>query len=102
MSHFMRAVGHVDGGAAVRVADEALTEVLDAVRLTGKKGTVTITLQILPNGDRGFEVTTRVSAKAPDVEFGKSFFYTDKDGHLTRTPPADESLNLVNLADREG
>lgn len=102
MSHFLSAIGHVDGGMAVEVADEQLTEVLNAVRKTGKKGQVTVELHIAPNGERGFEVTTRVKAKAPDVEFGKSFFYADTDGHLTRQPPAEESENLVKLGSREG
>ncbi len=99
MSHFLAAIGQVDGGAAVEVANEQLTEVLEAVRRTGKKGSVSVELVIVPNG-AGFAVTTKVRAKAPDVDFGKSFFYTDADGRLTRTPPREESANLVNLADR--
>ena len=103
MSHFLAAIGQVDGGAAVRLADEQLGDVLEAVRRTGKKGSVTVELHVSPNGERGFEVTTKVKAKAPDMEFGKSFFYVDHDGRLTRTPPQEEGDNLLNLADkREG
>lgn len=100
MSHFLQAIGQVDGGAAVEVADDYLTEVLQAVRGTGKKGTVTIELHVASNGERGYEVTTKVKAKAPEVEFGRSFFYTDQNGRLSRTPPADESEALINLQHR--
>lgn len=101
MSHFLRALGHVDGGAAVGVADEQLSAVLQSVRQTGKKGTVTVELHVAPNGERGFKVTTKVKAKAPDLDFGESFFFTDRSGHLTRTPPAEESEDLIRLNDRK-
>lgn len=101
MSHYLAAVGQVDGGAAVKTADEYLTEVLQAVRATGKKGAVTVELHVEPNGERGFQVTTKVKAKAPELEFGRSFFYADKNGHLTRTPPAEESAAIL-MNDRRG
>lgn len=99
MSHFLAAVGQVDGGMAVETADEYLTEVVNAVRQTGKKGRVTIELHVSPNGERGFEVTTKVKASAPEVEFGRSFFFSDQHGRLTRTPPEEESAAIL-LSDR--
>lgn len=95
MSHFLRAFEQIDGGEAVTTADEILKEVLEAVRRTGKKGSVSVILSVAPNGDRGFEVTTRVSGKAPELDFGKSFFFADKSGHLTRIPPKAESENIL-------
>ena len=86
-SHFLMALGRIDGGMPVEVADQQLKEITDAVLRTGKKGTVTMTLEIAPNGDQGVAATAKVAAKAPMVNFGQSFFYTDRNGHLTRQAP---------------
>ncbi len=53
-SHFLMAIGRIDGGHAIEVADEQLRDVISAVTRTGKKGTVTVTLEISPNGETGF------------------------------------------------
>ncbi len=95
MSKFFDAFRHIDAGNASAETDEQLAEILKAVRATGKKGSVTITLEVAPNGDRGFEVTTKITAKAPQVSFGKAFFFTDRDGHLTRKAPAEEAQELL-------
>lgn len=86
-SHFLMAVGRIDGGMPIEVADQQLKDVTDAVLRTGKKGTVALTLEVAPNGDHGIAATAKVTAKAPAVNFGQSFFYTDGKGHLTRKAP---------------
>lgn len=86
-SHFLAALGRIDGGHAIEVADEQLRQVTQAVTRTGKKGTVTVTVEVSPNGEQGFAVTAKVAAKAPQLQFGQSFFFMGRDGDLTRTPP---------------
>ncbi|NDK37181.1 hypothetical protein [Rhodovulum sulfidophilum] len=86
-SHFLMALGRVDGGHAIEVADEQLREVISAVNRTGKKGTVTVILEVNPNGETGFAVTARVKATAPQLQFGQSFFFMGRDGDLTREAP---------------
>lgn len=87
-SHFLMAAGRVDGGMPIETADSQLRAVIDAVRRTGKKGSVSLTLEISPNGETGLEVSAKVKATAPQVAFGKSFFFTDpRSGDLTRESP---------------
>jgi hypothetical protein len=86
-SHFLMAIGRIDGGMPIETADQQLKDVTDAVLRTGKKGTVTVTLEVSPNGDQGIAATVKVTARAPTVNFGQSFFYTDPKGHLTRQAP---------------
>ena len=64
-SHFLMAIGRIDGGLPVETADAHLRDVLDAVRRTGKKGSVTVTLEVAPNGEFGFAASCKVTAKAP-------------------------------------
>lgn len=87
-SHFLMALGRIDGGHAVEVADEQLREVIAAVHRTGKKGSVTVTLEVAPNGEMGFAASVKVTAKAPQHAFGQSFFFLGSDGALTREAPS--------------
>lgn len=86
-SHFLMAIGRIDGGLAVEVADEKLRDVLAAVQRTGKKGSVSITIEIAANGEMGFAASAKVAAKAPMIDFGQSFFFVDRKGDLTRNAP---------------
>lgn len=86
-SHFLMAVGRVDGGLAIETADARLRDVIAAVQRTGKKGVVTVALEVSPNGEFGFAASAKVTAKAPEINFGQSFFYTDREGNLTRQAP---------------
>lgn len=86
-SHFLMAVGRIDGGLPIETADNQLRDVIAAVQRTGKRGSVTLTLDIAPNGELGFEASCKVTAKAPNIQFGKSFFFMGRNGDLTREAP---------------
>lgn len=86
-SHFLMALGRAGAGGVVETADEVLREVISAVLKTGKKGKVSITMNVSPNGDEGLEVSCDVAATAPRMSFGKSFFFRDATGGLTRESP---------------
>ena len=94
-SHFLMAVGRIDGGLPVEIADQQLRDVIAAVQRTGKKGTVTITLEVAPNGELGFAASAKVTAKAPQISFGKSFFFMGRNGDLTRQAPEMTQLGLM-------
>jgi len=94
-SHFLMALGRIDGGLPVETADQQLRDVIGAVQRTGKKGTVTVALEIAPNGEMGFAASAKVSAKAPQIDFGQSFFFMGRNGDLTRESPSMEHLGLM-------
>lgn len=96
-SHFLMALGRHDEGSVVETADEALREVVAQVMRTGKKGSVTLTMEVEPNGQKGLEVSCKLSAKAPQLAFGKSFYFTNNNGDLTRTPPRGEEAQLLRM-----
>jgi hypothetical protein len=101
-SHFLMAVGRIDGGLPVEIADQQLRDVISAVQRTGKKGTVTITLEVAPNGELGFAASAKVTAKAPQISFGQSFFFMGRDGDLTRQAPEMTQLGLMNKENANG
>lgn len=86
-SHFLMALGRIDGGLPVETADNCLRDVISAVQRSGKKGSVTVTLEVTPNGEMGFAASAKVTAKAPQVQFGQSFFFQDRNGNLARNAP---------------
>ena len=101
-SHFMAALGRAgDGGSVVETMDDMLNKVVDAVYRTGNKGTVTLKVELKPNGKngRGFEVTWDTKCSIPSPQHGKSFAYADENNNLTRTPPADEMQEAFSTVD---
>lgn len=101
-SHFLMAIGRIDGGHAIEVADEQLRDVITAVNRTGKKGTVSISLEVSPNGETGFAATAKVVAKAPALNFGQSFFFMGRDGDLTRNAPDYVQTSLLKSETQDG
>ncbi|MEE4209686.1 MAG: hypothetical protein V2I43_10500 [Parvularcula sp.] len=89
------AIGRIDGGLPIETADAQLRDVIAAVQRTGKKGTVTVTLEVAPNGEMGFAASAKVTAKAPLINFGQSFFFMGRDGDLTRSAPEMTQLGLM-------
>lgn len=98
-SHFLMALGRIDGGHAIETADEQLRDVITQVNRTGKKGTVTVALEVSPNGETGFAATAKVTAKAPNINFGQSFFFMGRDGNLTREAPNYVQQSLLKQED---
>lgn len=86
-SHFLMAIGRHSGGQVIETADQQLKDVMAAVMRTGKKGSVSLTLSVSPNGEAGLEVSCKVKATAPEIEFGKSFYFVGRDGGLSRQAP---------------
>jgi hypothetical protein len=74
------------------VADEAATklaELVTGVQETGKKGSVTVTIQVAPykGNDEVVNVSAAVTAKLPRAETPTSIFYTAGNGNLSRNDP---------------
>ena len=76
-------------GAGHQKAGEALQRVVGAVRDTGKKGSVTITVNIEPmkQSEDALVTTVVVAEKIPTVAPKGAIFYADEDHNLQRTDP---------------
>ena len=74
------------------IADEAATELaklVTAVKETGKKGRLTVTVEVAPfsGNDEIVKVSGTVTVRAPRTEPPASIFYQDEDGNLSRNDP---------------
>lgn len=83
-------------GRAVDQATRLLAEVVRAVDETGKGGEVTLKLKIKPEkgGGSAKTITCEVKAKKPEADIPDAIFYSDPDGDLHRTDPAQQEMDL--------
>ncbi|NYD39945.1 hypothetical protein [Nocardioides panaciterrulae] len=88
------------GGKSHDELSEALFDLVQRVRDTGKKGSVQYTISVGPmKGDKDvLVIDDQIKLKLPEHDRKASLFYTDKTGNLTRNDPnqlAFESLREV-------
>lgn len=83
-------------GRPVEEATMALADVVKAVDETGKKGSVTITLEINPAKHGGPEKTIncKVTQKKPLSDIAPAVFFSDEDGDLHRIDPRQEDMRF--------
>jgi hypothetical protein len=92
------------GTFTAKLADE-LQRLTSAVKQTGKKGTLTLSLTVAPlkagNTDN-LIVTGKSLLKAPEDDSANptSIFYSDDAGNLTRDDPRQETLPIRGLPTR--
>lgn len=81
-------------GNAIADLDDALAQLVASVRETGKAGTLTLKLRVEPadKDSRTVFVTDEIASKLPKREPGKSIFYIDHQGRLTRNDPDQPDL----------
>jgi hypothetical protein len=77
-------------GAVMNNVSMQLRDIIQAVRMTEKKGALTLKLTVTPAVKGSGEIVvieaaTRVSKPEPDL--GKTIFYTTEDGELLQNDP---------------
>ena len=93
---FLHTVSELRGGRAQSELSEALNDLVNKCRDTGKKGDLTFKVSISPDrGDTGqYFLTDTITVKEPQFERGKTIMWGTPDGNLQRTDPSQGELNL--------
>lgn len=81
--------GQVDGEATA-----VLVDLISAVTATGKKGTMSVTVEVKPSGTRMVQVKAEVTSKIPQADAEIGVFFIDKDGRLQKDDPFQERLPI--------
>lgn len=95
---FLSALGEQSGGKAMIVAGLKLAELIEAVKGTGKKGTLTLSIELRPAEKEfggnvvGVMSNIDIKIKKPDLPLAETFFFVDDDGNLTRNDPRQEEM----------
>lgn len=94
---FADALLELSGGRTHAELGEQLHDLIAAVRDTGKKGSLTLTITVsrMKNSERVLQVVDDVRSKIPALDREVSVFYTDADGNLTRTDPQQLSFESL-------
>lgn len=90
------------GGKSHDELSDAIYDLVQRVKDTGKKGSIVYTVSIGPmKGDKDvLVVDDQIKLKLPEHDRKASLFYTDKTGNLTRTDP--NQLVFESLREVEG
>jgi hypothetical protein len=72
-----------DGTLDIELAD-AMTEVVQAVKEHGGKGSLTIKLNVAPNDSGSVKIDVTPTKKVPQPSLGTSIMFADNAGQLTR------------------
>ncbi|UGQ45102.1 hypothetical protein [Massilia endophytica] len=86
-----------DGRAHAEMTGQ-LSELLAAVKETGKPGSLTLKIDVKPSG-RGSDVDKvsiidTITAKVPKPDRGSDFFWLTEDNDLSRNHPRQHNLDL--------
>jgi hypothetical protein len=89
----------IDRGEAHAEASRALNDLVAAVRDTGKKGTLTVTVEMAPlkGSSNQLLVAARVVAKPPKSDPGAGVFYIDDSNNLSRTDPNQPEIEGLRI-----
>jgi len=99
---FAAVLQEIGGGKLAARVSAQLAELAAAVTATGKKGKVTVSIEIAPlrKADANTLVVTGAStAKVPEGEDASptSVFFADAGGNLSRNDPRQQQLPLIGL-----
>lgn len=94
MAEFAETVSTMRGGAADRAASAALKKLVEAVRATGKGGTISLKIAIAPlkDGDGELEVKAKIGLTLPAEDIKSAIYYADDKNALIRTDPRQMSM----------
>lgn len=95
-------LSQIRGGQALTDGNDLLHDLTKAVKATGKKGTLTLTIVVEPDKTDDTVVTLQpdVTIKKPKRAYPKGIFYVnDKTGELTREDPRQIELELERQAE---
>ena len=97
---FVHALNHLRTGAAKEASDK-LAELVEAVRVCNKQGTLTITLKVKPEGDGIYGIEDDIKLKKPTLPRGKTILFGTPDNNLTTSDQSQQNLPLKAVGEEE-
>lgn len=96
---FVSTLNQLRYGAAAEELSEKLAECVDRASSTGKNATLTLVINIKPQGASGqYFLTDEIKQKLPSLPKEQTIFFGTPEGNLTREDPRQQKLPLVSVA----
>ena len=95
---FARMLLELNGGDVEQELSGKLTELVAAVKLVQKKGSMTVTLNVKPATKGGAEivfVTDEIKSKVPEFDRASTLFFIDDENQLRRQDPRQSTINFT-------
>ena len=90
---FLTMLGELRKGLTVSELSDDLTNLIQLVRETGKKGVIDVKLKFAPaSGEESVLVTADWSVKEPKLEKDSTLFFTTDDNALVRHDPRQREM----------
>ena len=95
---FVRVLQVHDKGEVANLMADALRQAVEAVAMTGKPATITLTAKVLPAARAAYAIEfAPVKLKLPAVDAPRSLWYSDDEHRLHREDPKQKDLPLKTL-----
>lgn len=94
---FSQQLSYINKGTLDAELTEALAEVIKAVRETGKKGAVTLTLNCSMLNNRNentMKISPKVTRSIPELDRAETIMFSTANGDLLRDDPDQHQLDL--------
>ena len=94
---FARMLLELNGGDVEQELSNKLTELVSAVKLVVKPGSMTVTLHVKPATKAGAEVvfvTDEIKSKVPEFDRAPTLFFIDDENQLRRQDPRQTNINF--------
>lgn len=92
----------IAGGQCADELTAKLAEVVEAVSITRKVGSLSFSLKIRPNGENSVTISEQIKAVIPEQPRGDSVFFTTAGGDLLRTDPRQVDMFPKEIRVAEG
>lgn len=92
MSSFIKTVSDLAWGEAVTDYDQALRDLVEAVKEHQKPGTLQITLKFIPEGNAQITIEDSYKVVRPDKDRMKTIMFVQRDGSLGKRDPRQPEL----------
>jgi|WetSurMetagenome_2_1015567.scaffolds.fasta_scaffold08816_6 hypothetical protein len=91
---FVEVLSEINHGNVVDDLTSRLAGVVEGVMATDKKGSLTLTIEVTPNGDGSVQVVAKIKAVIPDPARGTTIMFVQDDNSLGRNDPRQGRLDL--------
>lgn len=92
-------IGDLNRGRTFHELNQELAKVVEAVKATGKGGSLTFSLKIAPNGVDSVELSADIKTKIPVPSQTKTLMFISADNSLVRSDPRQKDLPLREVGD---
>lgn len=98
---FDQTLREINGGRLIDELTQELTDVIAAVRRSGKSGAISLTLKLKPRGETNeqIELVPTVKGTKPEASRPISIFFVNRDNGLQRDDPTQHQLPGLQSAD---